>query len=405
MEADPEPAPAPVEEPESQGLFVSQDPDTQMQRETSHPPVTQTRASRKRAATPLSEDEDVMEVMAPTTAAIKRRRLAQELDRKRRGESTPPPPPVPVVKEEPSPMLAPAKPVPKRSRKAKEASPDPIEEARIRREEAEAAERAEREALEAQLDGLGIDDIRKKLVIEEIEVVRTKPPPRVVAHADESERWEDKWNGRKNFKRFRRRGADESQRRVEKVIVALEEVKNRNYGIGDEYWGEERDNTQKRKGQAKGKGKDTQDSAATSQSVSHAAEPNEPSSDSDGDDRLVISQRSQHKPSAQAESSDSDLEIITKPAPKKTSASKAKATASSSRTSQSQTLADKPRNVSVEPVAAVSRKRSAPATASKAKEPPAKKTRQTSLRPAVRQESEDESDDGLKFKLKKRKAR
>jgi nijmegen breakage syndrome protein 1 len=383
-EVDPSPAP-PVEEPESQGLFVSQDPETQVRREPSQPPEPITQSKKRRPASIFSEDEDVMEVLAPTTAAIKRRRLAEELDRKRRGESTPPPPPPtpPVIKKEAL-KADPVKPPAKKPRKVKELSPDPIEEARIRREEAEAAAQAEREFLEAQFDGMNIEDIRKKIVIEEIEVKRAQPPPRPVAHADESERWEDKWNGRKNFKRFRRRGADNSQR-IDKVIVALEEVKNRNYGIGDEYWESGGNNMQRKKD----KGHDTQDSGSRPQSRV-AAEPEQNESDSGSNDLPIISQ---HKPSVGMNSSDeSELEIMSKPVPKVTMAT-------SSRNSQK--LVDKTResrNVSVEPV---NKKRPAPAMMAKA--PPAKKMRQTNAKPIGRQESDDESDDGLKFKLRRKR--
>ena len=57
----------------------------------------------------------------------------------------------------------------------------------------------------------------------------------------DDERWDPAWAGRKNFKKFRRKGAagDEPQgqyNRGTRVIVSLEPVKEKDYGIGDHYW-------------------------------------------------------------------------------------------------------------------------------------------------------------------------
>ncbi|TVY86333.1 Nibrin, partial [Lachnellula willkommii] len=70
-------------EPEPQGLFVSQDPDFNMDREPSQAPETQTKTSRKRKATPIFEDdeEDTFETMAPAAARLKKRRVEEEVAR------------------------------------------------------------------------------------------------------------------------------------------------------------------------------------------------------------------------------------------------------------------------------------------------------------------------------------
>ncbi|KAI9656409.1 MAG: hypothetical protein M1831_004661 [Alyxoria varia] len=47
--------------------------------------------------------------------------------------------------------------------------------------------------------------------------------------------WNDDWNGRRNFKRFRRKGQPVANR-GHKVIVPLEEAKQKDFGIGDDYW-------------------------------------------------------------------------------------------------------------------------------------------------------------------------
>ncbi|KAF4617093.1 hypothetical protein G7Y89_g15057 [Cudoniella acicularis] len=254
---------------ESQSLFVSQTENVNMDREISQPPETQTqtRTSRKRRAPPIEEaDEDV----APTAAALKRRRLEETAARRQRGESSPPPSeppptPAPAVKDEP----ASAKPT--RKKKVREEI-DLLEAAREQQEKAEALAKAERESLQAALEGMDISEIRNLAKVEEMEVKRTHAPPRAAARADESDRWDDKWNGRRNFKKFRRRGAENEgtifgrARGPEKVIVPLEEVKKKDFGIGDHYWGEDHSDresekerekeSQRGKAGRKGKGKE-----------------------------------------------------------------------------------------------------------------------------------------------------
>ncbi|KIW72486.1 hypothetical protein PV04_00673 [Phialophora macrospora] len=57
------------------------------------------------------------------------------------------------------------------------------------------------------------------------------------ANGDRGSEWDPKWNGRKNFKGFRRKG-DPAQRRshARKVIVPLEQVPIKSGGLGDQYW-------------------------------------------------------------------------------------------------------------------------------------------------------------------------
>ncbi|KAG9237450.1 hypothetical protein BJ875DRAFT_358732, partial [Amylocarpus encephaloides] len=237
---------------ESQSLFVSQqEPDTHMDhmREASEPPRTQTRTGRKRQATPIDEDE-AMDTLAPNAARLKRQRLEAAAARRERGEETPAPPtPQPPPKEK--------SPSPKRRKKTiKEIN---LEEAlQARREEAGDASKIEREAQGNPVD-VDVDEVRKRIEIIRLPVGRPDLVIRPVAQADESERWDNRWNGRRNFKKFRRRGAD-PERLYDRVIVSLEVVKKKDFGIGDEYWGEDirevgpdsqRNNRSKKKGKAK----------------------------------------------------------------------------------------------------------------------------------------------------------
>ena len=411
MQVDSVPAPSLEESQQSQGLFVTQDPNMVVHREISLPPETQNR--KRRATTPLEDEDELMEEMAPATTALKRRRLADEIERKRRGIPSPSPrrePSPPLVKKETTPKKSvAAKPAPKtaRGRKTKEVSLDLLDDARKRREEEEAAKIAEQEAIEAKFEGIAISDIKADVKIEIMEIRRSAPSRRA-AHADESERWEDKWNGRKNFKRFRRRGGEEGgQRGFGRVIVPLEEAKKKDYGIGDDYWDAD-GASQRRRRKEKGKGRDGDEQESRPQSRARADEagerngyespPTPPIVKSRSRPQSQVQAQAQTKPKPKAKaalptnmphlSDDSDVEIVERPPP------------ATSSTSTTPSLADKTRNASIGPVASP-RKRVAESALSKPA--PAKKARQTTLMSRARQESDDDSDDGLKFKFKKRR--
>ncbi|KAI9715243.1 MAG: hypothetical protein M1812_006054 [Candelaria pacifica] len=212
---------------------------------------TQARSSRKRR-TPPSENEDEDEVvnnLLPAAAAMKKRRLAEEAEeanQARRGTSKEPS----KTKDQPDSVET-----PKKGRKIKK-EPNVLEVARERRQAEEEAARQDQETLLASMDGMDVEQMRNLAVVEEMEFApRNARPTRTEAHGDTSSRWDDRWNGRKNFKRFRRSGdGDPQPRRGQGVIVGLEEVKKKDYGIGDGYWLE----SSKEKKKKKGKEKDTQ---------------------------------------------------------------------------------------------------------------------------------------------------
>jgi nijmegen breakage syndrome protein 1 len=255
---------APAVESQSQGLFVSQDPHRMdVGRDGSQLADTQ-RGSRKRSTPPMDyeESQDIMDDVAPAAQAFKKRKLAEEAARRRRGESTPPPA---VQVKATGKLRALKKEIDVQEVLARKQAED-VEKAA----KAEELARTEREALQETLDGMTIDDIRNLAIIEEMPVMRRAPPPCVAAQADESDRWDERWNGRKNFKKFRRRGADPNDRRVTgRVLVQLEEVKKKDFGIGDEYWLEGGADTTSQRKKKKPKGKDTEDIQTQSQARSH----------------------------------------------------------------------------------------------------------------------------------------
>jgi hypothetical protein len=195
--------------------------------------------NRKRLSPP-SEDEDHDEViskMLPAAAAMKKRRVKTEEDSHlhaaTEGRES--------KKKESS--------ISKRSggRKPRK-EVDVLEAAREHREAEEDVARRDQEALRETIDGMEIDQMKDLAIVEEMEV--TQPPgrhSRTQVYGDTGSRWDGRWNGRKNFKRFRRRGVGDSGqvRRGGTVIVGLEEVRKKDFGIGDGYWLE--GDTRKRK--------------------------------------------------------------------------------------------------------------------------------------------------------------
>ena len=117
---------------------------------------------------------------------------------------------------------------------------DVREAARAQRKAEEEAARKEREIMAEQLAHEDHSGQPADLVKIGIMPLRTRQAAAAIyTSADASARWDPKWNGRKNFKSFRRaRDAvgTEPRRRLQKVIVPLVEAKRSTVSIGDQYW-------------------------------------------------------------------------------------------------------------------------------------------------------------------------
>lgn len=424
-------------QPESQGLFVSQDPEVEVpspRRSATPPPI---RPTRKRAA---QSDDAFIDSIAPAAAAVKRRKLAEESARRLRGESTPPPPTIPPpsqipVKDETQSPSAKSK---AKKNAVSKSDAEAMEAARLKAEKA--AE--QRDLITGDFADIPTAAIRNLTIIETMPVGRTQPGPERSTRADESTRWDDKWNGRKNFKRFKRRGGDEGGARVRKVIVRLEEAKKRDYGIGEDYWLEERDESQKRR-RKKGRGTQEQDvdgeAPSQARSTGSTGGNNVSSIPQDGsvpvddedeyegmnaDEELAAATakfKDRQKASANEITLSPDVEIASSrasqrsthpPASKPTSSSTSTTSAPRGSRSQassllsqrtSQTLGDKTsksQNVPSSSNGTTAGKRSITSSAAgSTKPPPAKRVRGL----FARSEDEDSDDDGLAFKFRKRK--
>ncbi|KAI9888049.1 MAG: hypothetical protein M1823_000171 [Watsoniomyces obsoletus] len=196
-------------------------------------PNTQAGRGRKRP-TPMSEeeepDEEVMDRILPAAAAMKRRRIEEEKDGRGR-----------TVADSPASAGSPEAKQRKGSGRRVEKEIDVRAVAREHREAEDEAVMRDEEAMRAANEGLEVEKMKNLALIEEMPVkVRTNRSNRGgEAVAEGGPRWDDRWNGRKNFKKFRRRGADvtEAPRRGghRTVIVGLEEVKKgRGFGFNEE---------------------------------------------------------------------------------------------------------------------------------------------------------------------------
>lgn len=189
-----------------------------------------------------NENFDVMDLL-PGAQAVKRRKVAEKEERIRRGETIEPPEPAPTpapesalkVSESETAEKSAPKGKGKKVQKEKEKAEDPyFVRAREIREREEEEARVAKEEESAAMDGLEVEKMRNLSIVEVMEVKPRADRPVRGEYGDEGARWDDKWNGRKNFKKFRRQGRGGSMRTMRgTVMVNLVEHKGKDFGIGD----------------------------------------------------------------------------------------------------------------------------------------------------------------------------
>lgn len=179
----------------------------------------------KRGKSP-KDDDAMVDGLLPAAAAMKRRKVEIE-QKKKQGQST--------EQNAERGKQTMQKPKPKKEI-------DVLAVARERREAEEAAAKRDQEVLEAKLGDISVEEMKKLAIVEEMEVP-TRHDRAIKSNGDASDRWDERWNGRKNFKRFRRKGESGGvpRRPTQNVIVPLVEVKRKNYGIGEAYWSSSHD--------------------------------------------------------------------------------------------------------------------------------------------------------------------
>ncbi|KAI6782307.1 uncharacterized protein J7T54_008393 [Emericellopsis cladophorae] len=213
------PPPPPVEDSipvsDEEGLFVSQQFSQQDQ-------PASTKAQKRHAP-----QDDLMEGMAPAAARFKRQRLAERDD-------------FAVPDPEPE-SETPAAQEPKtKIKKEVDISAQLYQHRQMEEERA----RREKEDLANLPDDVDLAEIRRLNIVEEMDIRR--PGMARTREQDVADgRWNPKWNGMKNFKKFRKRGEVTGARQPVKQLIQLQEVKNKEFGVGDDFWLED-EGTQKR---------------------------------------------------------------------------------------------------------------------------------------------------------------
>ena len=135
--------------------------------------------------------------------------------------------------------------VPGAAPKPKRARLDVLEAVRKHRQEEEQQRQTQDDQLS--LQNINVEELKNLAIVEEMELPIRHPLER---KNESSDRWDERWNGRKNFKRFRPKGEQRHGRqRVRSVIVPLEEVTRKELGIGVHYWSSNRKSSQGEDGQ------------------------------------------------------------------------------------------------------------------------------------------------------------
>ncbi|MCJ1262373.1 hypothetical protein MMC22_002243 [Lobaria immixta] len=186
----------------------------------------QARNPRKRSIPPSDEEseEEMVDKLLPAAAAMKRRKIEEEEEARRKGVA----PATSFSKTQST--------VDNKKPKKQKQEVDIKGVVRERREAEEDAARRDEESLRETLDGMDVEEMKNLAVVEEMQIpIRPNRPQRNQTNGASDSRWDDQWNGRKNFKKFRRQGESNQVRRGQSVIVPLEEVKKKAFDGGADY--------------------------------------------------------------------------------------------------------------------------------------------------------------------------
>jgi nijmegen breakage syndrome protein 1 len=308
--------------------------------------------TRKRTTPPAEDEDDMLDNLLPGQAARKRRRLGRDGSAQPEDKSTPVAAPKFVRKPK------------------KESKIDVLEVAKSRREAEEEAARKDAESLKEAMEGIDIHGPAHLVDCEEMEI---KPrETRATTSRGASDRWDENWNGRKNFKKFRRKGEAPAMR-GHRLLVPLEETKKKDFGIGEEYWLES-GSKQKKKTQ-----RESQPMHIQSQTIR----------DDDEDDDSQFRRRPRDKRRTQEDTEQDVVEVVEDsflPATATEEASRGSRTTQESRVQETQTQRGKKR---------------LGGELAKEVQPPAKKSGRQARK--VREESSEGSEDELKFRSRRKR--
>jgi len=230
---------------QSQGMFMTQQSDVAMNQV---PGPTSIVSQRKRPAP--EPERELMDSVAPTVARFKRQRLetGQDHPAVEKSPSPEPEPPAPAPAKRGRAAAAAGKKPGRKGNKGTEDSGDEFLNQLVQTgQEEEANRQAEDELVRKQLFENEIDfgTIREATAVQTVAIRRR--PVQVAAEHGEA-RWDDRWNGLKNFKKFRSQADKDAPRaRVQpKKIISLEPVRPKEYGLSDDYWLQDDDKRSKK---------------------------------------------------------------------------------------------------------------------------------------------------------------
>tara|TARA_R110002003_G_scaffold73_5_gene6837 strand:+ start:3464 stop:5872 length:2409 start_codon:yes stop_codon:yes gene_type:complete len=194
-------------------------------------PATQTQHTHRSLVNNTVEKEEQMDSLFPAAAAIKRQRAATRAP----SASVEPEASAPIQRTIGKGKEA-LQNLQRAQAKADSKEVNVREHARLRIKEEEERRKADEDSLREALEGIDIAEMRNLAPVEEMEL---RPrADRVAARQSQvdSERWNPEWNGRKNFKKFRRRGVERGAQ-THKVLVTLEEAPpKKGFGVGDAFF-------------------------------------------------------------------------------------------------------------------------------------------------------------------------
>ncbi|KAF2148718.1 hypothetical protein K461DRAFT_315717 [Myriangium duriaei CBS 260.36] len=195
------PPPSQADSYNSQKYAERSGPDVvDMEHEQESIQVPSTQRSRKRPAEssldPVQSREQFLDEMFPAANAMKKRKLEQAA----RSESV-----LGSGAQETSPNQVPSRP---HRKSAKEQEEDIQRIMHERREEQERRRQEDEEKLRNAMDGMNVNELRDLAQVEEMEIKSREPPTNpgnIDSGTDVSSRWKPEWNGRADWKKFKKR--------------------------------------------------------------------------------------------------------------------------------------------------------------------------------------------------------
>ncbi|KAL9599174.1 MAG: hypothetical protein Q9219_004042 [cf. Caloplaca sp. 3 TL-2023] len=237
------------------------------------------------------DDDNLVDQLLPAATAMKRRRLEAQEEARRHGDVSPPASLDDDEENNKDDGDAKSQAHTATAKSKQKQTPIDIKASlRERRAAADEARARDEEAARQDVADVDIEALRNLAVVEEFDI-RPRSPRRIThqpagqdtgngngTHASNG-RWDPAWNGRKNFKKFRPQGSFSSGNNTttngarrgggggQGVIVPLEEVKKRDFGIGEEYWLEGGKESLKRKRKERAASQSQSQSQAVAENV------------------------------------------------------------------------------------------------------------------------------------------